>query len=957
MSMTVIADPDPEQDACLAIEISSDRDPRTTLKLVGEALQVEMKALFSSAGLDGLDAPIGDFLARHNRTIGQGLFSHTLGLTFSGSPAMTVERIRNEQWLARLIGEGMSDILANGDSPIEKVRKVRHNLWLRGDSKWAFFAEPIPWSGWQPGSALMVLLLSVVPTLIKLFWPLFLLFAAAAAYAGWRAGGGLVGRFLTAGHAWIAWSLALVGGLVSFVIAFVVLVAVVGGLLVGLKVTHLRSLERRDRPDDTTPDAEHVGEVMAHENFSAQNLLATISPMKPGLFRRFLLRLALTTIGKLGGTLYKPGFLGDIGVIHFARWVLLPDPKNRSAPGKLLFWSNYDGSLEAYLEDFIERAHEGVTAIWSNTQGFPKTRLLFIDGAQDGDRLRRFVLRAQNPVRFWSSAYPDLPLVRIRTNAMIRDGVASVRTDEDAAAWLACFGTANAALSGQTTLLTEKETIMRRFANWMGRRTVPHRPLECDHIPTLAFGGRSHLRFGAVLLVKLTGDSARHRAWLRQIEPMVTYGTEKTDRALTVGLAASALDKLDLPQCDIATFPPAYRNGMTASWRSRALGDVVGNEPGRWDWGNAAKPVDVVLIVYADSEQLLNHEIAQLQATVVAGTCSVVKRLPMKPLDARTGDSRPPMREPFGFADGLSQPIIRGGLKEGKPGAGKDMVEAGEFILGYRDNLGYLPSTPTVKEAHDRHGMLYRDGADATAPRDLGRNGSFLVVRQLRQDTTGFNDWLDASVINAARTHAALGQKPFGAMRTAIAAKLVGRWYDGSPLPLHPAAPGRGPGANFTYGATDPSGLVCPFGAHMRRANPRDTLDPGSRAQLSISNRHRILRVGRPYDNAPDDKGLIFICVNSEISRQFEFVQQTWLLGKNFNGLQDEVDPMIGHSPRFTIPTPLGPLQLVGPPSALSRPLGGAYFFMPGRDALHFLAQGGWISSGVAATAVAGEQV
>ena len=111
-----------------------------------------------------------------------------------------------------------------------------------------------------------------------------------------------------------------------------------------------------------------------------------------------------------------------------------------------------------------------------------------------------------------------------------------------------------------------------------------------------------------------------------------------------------------------------------------------------------------------------------------------------------------------------------------------------------------------------------------------------------------------------------------------------------------------------------PLGLRCPYGAHIRRANPRDTFDPGSAVQLNISNRHRILRVGRSY--SPQQKltksGLLFMCLNSDIERQFEFVQQTWVLGRSFNGLKDEVDPIIGRGRRprsLTVPTPEGPLR------------------------------------------------
>jgi hypothetical protein len=97
-----------------------------------------------------------------------------------------------------------------------------------------------------------------------------------------------------------------------------------------------------------------------------------------------------------------------------------------------------------------------------------------------------------------------------------------------------------------------------------------------------------------------------------------------------------------------------------------------------------------------------------------------------------------------------------------------------------------------------------------------------------------------------------------------------------------------------------------------------------------------------PYTGEPGEKGLIFICVNADIGRQFEFVQQSWLLGANFHGLENEVDPVIGASPYFTIPTPQGPVRLPGPGEPFAQVRGGGYFFMASRKALRYFAQGGW---------------
>src|SRR5213595_1562747 len=137
----------------------------------------------------------------------------------------------------------------------------------------------------------------------------------------------------------------------------------------------------------------------------------------------------------------------------------------------------------------------------------------------------------------------------------------------------------------------------------------------------------------------------------------------------------------------------------------------------------------------------------------------------------------------------------------------------------------------------------------------------------------------------------------------------------GSSVPNRKSLPGTLPDNDFLFGTEDPDGLRCPFGAHIRRVNPRDSFEPGSEDQLTISNRHRIFRVGRRYSpqNGLRHPGLLFMCVNADIERQFEFVQQTYMLGSSFHGLENEVDSLArraGLSDVLTIPTERGPLRL-----------------------------------------------
>jgi deferrochelatase/peroxidase EfeB len=122
--------------------------------------------------------------------------------------------------------------------------------------------------------------------------------------------------------------------------------------------------------------------------------------------------------------------------------------------------------------------------------------------------------------------------------------------------------------------------------------------------------------------------------------------------------------------------------------------------------------------------------------------------------------------------------------------------------------------------------------------------------------------------------------------------------------------------------------------------------------QLKISNRHRILRVGRNYDAQPGlhRPGLFFMCVNADIERQFEFVQQTWNLAPSFHGLEAEVDCFSGRgdTSEMTVPTPSGPLCIQRLQDFVTV-LGGGYFFMPGRRTVRYLAAAG--RPGIAAAA------
>jgi deferrochelatase/peroxidase EfeB len=249
---------------------------------------------------------------------------------------------------------------------------------------------------------------------------------------------------------------------------------------------------------------------------------------------------------------------------------------------------------------------------------------------------------------------------------------------------------------------------------------------------------------------------------------------------------------------------------------------------------------------------------------------------------------------------------------------------------------------------------------------DLGINGTFVVYRKLAQDVAGFWRYLQRESIR----HKGKADATFMIW---LASKMVGRWPNGAPLVLAPEASQNhiGPSDDFLYAQSDPVGLACPFGSHIRRTNPRDQIRPaGPTESLHMSARHRLLRRGRVFGaqlfdplllDHPDDPetqrtlidladdgqphGIHFFCVNASIKRQFEFVQQAWVNNPRFSGLVNNRDPLGGdNNPAAASPSVmLVPGEPVGlrtaPLSRFIRVLGGAYLFMPSLTALRYLSR------------------
>ena len=492
--------------------------------------------------------------------------------------------------------------------------------------------------------------------------------------------------------------------------------------------------------------------------------------------------------------------------------------------------------------------------------------------------------------------------------------------------------------------------------------TLAPAAVELDDIQGLVrFAYKNHTE-AVFLLLRIT-DRAAARAWLGRAALTDAVTREPPpSTALQVALTSEGLRALGVAADIIGAFSVEFVEGMAAdSSRSRRLGDEGAGDPSRWRWGSGERVPHAAVLLYALPGQLQGWQ-ETIEAQLREGF-EITQRLA-----THRGST-----EPFGFADGLSQPEVdwnrRRPVADATQYAYLNLSCLGEYLLGYPNEYGLYTPRPLLEPDRDAQRVLPR-AEEAPGSCDLGRNGSYLVIRQLRQDLSGFWQALDRYAGGDSRA------------REELASALVGRRLDGQPLMAlaSAAAPGSDaqPSLNAFDYRSDPQGLTCPLGAHIRRANPRTAdLPPGGAGVVSrllrilglnraareqdlvASTRfHRLLRRGRKYgvDVTPEqaltgtgaaDCGLHFVCLGANIQRQFEFVQSAWLMSAKFDGLRAESDPLLGNrlpvapgmpTDGFSLPQAGGPGRcLAGLPQFVTV-VGGAYFFLPGIRALRFLA-------------------
>ena len=467
---------------------------------------------------------------------------------------------------------------------------------------------------------------------------------------------------------------------------------------------------------------------------------------------------------------------------------------------------------------------------------------------------------------------------------------------------------------------------------------VPAKPPVWDDMQGLVLSSYPKLSRAQYLLLQID-DVARTQAWLRTMASQHVTRAFRAHRyndansngdgrgssngwnvniAFTAPGLAALSGRVPLHEWispdELADVLPGFSypfvEGMAhGTHRNRILGSVGPSAPECWSWGAETNArIDILVCIFAASETSLAGAIATVTPPV--GAAHEVEPLPA---------TYPPGREHFGFADGISQPILAGSTDAERFPDSRHLTAVGEIVCGYPNGAGVTTPVPPL-------------GADI----DFGENGSYLVLSQFRQDVFAFRQ-------------AAL-ETANGDRRAAkdLEAKIVGRRHDGTPLVPYASREDN----EFGF-AEDPYGYGCPLGAHMRRANPRDSFlnCNTSEPPATTQNRHRILRRGRPYGEPLDeaatvddgcDRGLFFLCLNADIEQQFEFIQQNWINNPSFVGLGDEIDPLVGRraearSCPFTVPMLPVParLETLQP---FVRTRGGQYFFLPGLAALRRLA-------------------
>jgi deferrochelatase/peroxidase EfeB len=442
-----------------------------------------------------------------------------------------------------------------------------------------------------------------------------------------------------------------------------------------------------------------------------------------------------------------------------------------------------------------------------------------------------------------------------------------------------------------------------------------------------------------------------------KVQSGASWGTNKPLSMLNIGITYNGLTILGVAKTSQSTFPAEFQQGPWSQQSQQSLMDAGTSSPSTW-WYNNFQNQDVHCVVHAYG--LTDNDLAQIISLITTSATAngLTELLPLKDGDGRLYQSlvgNDPDKIHFGYTDGISEPAL------GTPTsvATENQSDLDNFVIGY-PQFSIIDPGPSANISTNPEAQFALDG-------------SYDAFRILYQDVVGFNNFLlqQATDPNNVAQLAFLGLNQDELVEW-FAAKLVGRWRNGSPLMLSPDAPSPATkdGEDFVYGQgnTDPnqfipSSLKCPFSAHTRVANPRDqTLTTGE----GTATPPRILRRGMPYgpdlvsgQNDSADRGLIGLFFCGSIAQQFEKLYG-WM---NYNNFSPAPNYSVAHPPQdallgnrvngkytsgmvtsFTIPfqnpatpTVQGSLVISGLPQFIQT-RGTAYCLLPSLTALQSLA-------------------
>ena len=403
----------------------------------------------------------------------------------------------------------------------------------------------------------------------------------------------------------------------------------------------------------------------------------------------------------------------------------------------------------------------------------------------------------------------------------------------------------------------------------------------------------------------------------------------KPDYCLNLGITWPGMLALEIkervPALSFKSFG-AFVDG--AAERARLVGDTGESDPQHWIGGFGKGSDHVLVTLHAIGPDAMTSYSDRLSALFVEGNAfrEVWRADGMALMEVRHGEPVPTFKVHFGYIDGISMTTIRGG-PERYPPDHQQPCEPWLFVLRDEAENYFVPE-----------------------PRELGLNGSFAVFKMIKTDVVGFESYLQSNKDKIAPE--------------LLAAKICGRWRNGTPLALSPDTDSPPVGIppeqlnNFEYvnadGSGDPKGLRCPVGAHMRRINPRGHPVTGQGRPGGSNNTHRLIRRGMPYGpvydpSQPNDgieRGLLGYFINSSIENQYEFVLGHWANDSEFAGAvrlhPKSRDPMIGtQDPAegiFVIPQVNGAAIKITGFSSFTTTKAAAYCFLPSITAIKFIA-------------------